>query len=620
MSNQQPIPNAVPLSLLKAVAQSPEVNDLGTGVATHDPALRCVASLLRVSSDAALIERIVAAALPPYYEGNTLGELPEMISSGIEKGIGQRPFAGPGISRYEPGTVGPVPLGYREDGSYVLYDQIRNILIVETAFRLLQEAALINLAPTEFWIARYPRFRDGKLVGIDTRSAGEGLIVACRDKGGFDASLVRGRGVYLDADGKTVVNWGDSIPEDDRHVYICHRALDAVPTTKTGVTAGKVLDLFEQFNWNTPSAPYLLLGWAVVAVICGALDWRPHMFLTGAKNTGKSTLVAALQALLFPIAIVLDGQSSEAGIRQTIGADSRCVLLDEFEGDQNRGRMRLVIKLMRSASSGDMPVVRGTPEGKAIEFSIRSSFLLAAINPFAVTAADHSRIVVLALDKHDNDRDKAAHIRQLKGELAKSGPEWCHLVIEHVDDIRQSIETLEAAFPSVDSRHAKNMATLLAGAWVLLNGKAIDEAEANKLIAEHDKAINMLAEAHEEDDSFACLDALLEYQVPEDTILGLLRRATGRRNGHNSEMLMDNGKSELERLGLRVVDNKLLVPNSHRGMTTIFAGTLWEGGGWASSLGRLPGAQRGSQRRFSGQQRSLCTELDLGALLDGLED
>lgn len=620
MSNQQPIPNAVPLSLLKAVAQSPEVIDLGTGVATHDPALRCVASLLRVSSDAALIERIVAAALPPYYEGNTLGELPEMISSGIEKGIGSKTIGRRGVAKYEHDSMGPIPLGYLEDSANVLYDQTRRLLIVEPTTRLFQEGTLINLAPTEFWIKQFPKYKDGKLVGIESRIGGEALMETCRAKGGFNASQVRGRGVYLDADGNTIVNWGGSIPNDDRHVYICHRPLDAVPSIKTGVSAKKVLDLFEQFNWNTPSAPYLLLGWAVVAVICGALDWRPHLFLTGAKNTGKSTLIAALQALLYPIAIVLDGQSSEAGIRQTIGADSRPVLLDEFEGDQNRGRMRLVIKLMRSASSGDMPVVRGTPEGKAIEFSIRSSFLLAAINPFAVTAADHSRIVVLALDKHDNDRDKAAHIRQLKGELAKSGPEWCHLVINHVDDIRQSIETLEAAFPAVDSRHAKNMATLLAGAWVLLNGKAIDEPEAAKLIAEHDKAINMLAEAHEEDDSFACLNALFEYQVPDDTILGLLRRATGRRKGHNSEELMDIGKSELERLGLRVVDHKLLVPNSHRGMTTIFAGTLWEGGGWASSLSRLPGAQRGSQRRFSGQQRSLCTELDLGALLDGLED
>ncbi|MCE7998826.1 MAG: hypothetical protein HEP70_08215 [Rhodobiaceae bacterium] len=616
----QPNSNPIALRLIRSIAQCPDFIDLAKGESTHGPALNAVNALLSVTNDGECIKQVVSAALPERYKGNTLDELDEMISSGVRKGIGSKPLTGLGVARYEPGVVGPVPLGYREDGSNVFYDQNRNILSVESATRLFQAAVLIGFAPSDFWSELYPRFKDGKPAGIETRTAGEALIVACRDMGGFDASLVRGRGVYLDADDNTVVNWGDNSPNDDRHVYVCHRALDAVPRTKTGVTAQKVFDLFDQFNWNTPSAPYLLLGWAVVAVICGALDWRPHLFLTGAKNTGKSTLVAVLQALLYPIAIVLDGQSSEAGIRQTIGADSRPVLLDEFEADQNRGRMRQVIKLMRSASSGDMPVVRGTPEGKAIVFSIRSTFLLAAINPFAVTAADHSRIVVLSLDKHDNDREKAAQIRQLKSDLAKSGPEWCHLVINHVDDIRQSIETLEAAFPAVDSRHAKNMATLLAGAWVSINGRAINEVEAGNLIAEHDKAINMLAEAHDEDDSFACLSALLEYQVPDDTVLGLLQRATGRRKGHDREQLMDVAKSELERLGLRVVDYKLLVPNSHRGMTTIFAGTLWEGGGWASSLGRLPGAQRGSQRRFSGQQRSLCTELDLGALLDGLED
>ena len=55
-------------------------------------------------------------------------------------------------------------------------------------------------------------------------------------------------------------------------------------------------------------------------------------------------------------------------------------MLDEFESDQNLHRMKQVIKLIRSSSSGNLAIARGTPEGKALEFTIRASFLLAAIN------------------------------------------------------------------------------------------------------------------------------------------------------------------------------------------------------------------------------------------------
>lgn len=53
--------------------------------------------------------------------------------------------------------------------------------------------------------------------------------------------------------------------------------------------------------------------------------------------------------LLEKIVVALDGHSTEAGIRQKLGPDSRPVMLDELESDQNLGRMWQVIKLIRSS-------------------------------------------------------------------------------------------------------------------------------------------------------------------------------------------------------------------------------------------------------------------------------
>ncbi|QZN98897.1 hypothetical protein [Chenggangzhangella methanolivorans] len=83
-----------------------------------------------------------------------------------------------------------------------------------------------------------------------------------------------------------------------------------------------------------------------------------------------------------PLAISADGQSSEAGIRQALGADSLPVLIDEFESDQDVRRLKGIIRLARSASSADDAMVfKGTPEGSAMRFTLSSAFFFSAINP-----------------------------------------------------------------------------------------------------------------------------------------------------------------------------------------------------------------------------------------------
>jgi hypothetical protein len=56
-------------------------------------------------------------------------------------------------------------------------------------------------------------------------------------------------------------------------------------------------------------------------------------------------------------------------------------MLDEFESDQKGYGLRQVLRLARSASSADTQVLKGTPEGKAMTFSLRTTFFFAAINP-----------------------------------------------------------------------------------------------------------------------------------------------------------------------------------------------------------------------------------------------
>ena len=596
--------------IIKCFVTSKHSSGIVEGRATHEFVLGLSGELVSAGASDDQIHMIMKNLLPLDYSGNSLDELPEMLEGARRKGFDQTGKPRP----YDPGNDGPIPLGYLADGSYVFYDQSRHIIISETSVALTKLGTLMNLAPISFWLDRFPRYKDGEVVGVHIYLAADTLIQCCRDAGGFDPSRARGRGVYLDSAGKVVVNFGGETPKDSKYVYVCHIPIDIATSEDGEFDVEKLLEFFRLFNWSDRSFAFLLLGWAITAVICGVLEWRPHAFLAGAKNTGKTTLVFALKAILESVAIVLDGQSSEAGIRQKVGPDSRPVLLDEFESDQDINRRKAVIKYVRSASSAIGQIAKGTPGGKALEFNASSSFLLAAINPMTVTSADKSRIVVMPLNKHDNDKITASAIAEGLEAFEGSAPKWCALAISQIDNIRASIKTLRRVFPPCDSRHALNISTLLAAAWCALHKSEITESEAEALLLEHKPLIDDLALAHESDDSMDCLNALLEYRVERDEMLGnILARL---KPAIKDRDLRKSATAKIEAYGIKVHEGGFLISNTHRGVKEVYSGTLWEAGGWVSALPRLPGAKKESQKRFSGNNRALATWLPFDLVPD----
>jgi len=605
-----PVFSDLDFTITKCFVTSKFASAIVEGKATHDSVLGLSGELVAAGANDEKIYLIIKNMLPYNYSGNSLDELQEMIDGARRKGFDQAGKLHP----YDPRNDGPIPLGYLADGRNVFFDQLRHIIISESSGTLAKLGTLMNMAPIEFWLDRFPKYRAGEASGVHTYLAADTLIQCCRDAGGFDTSLVRGRDVYLDSAGKVIVNFGGDIPRDSKYVYVCHIPINIAAIENEEFDVEKLLELFQMFNWSNKSFAYLLLGWAITAVICGVLEWRPHLFLAGAKNTGKTTLVFALKAILESVAIVLDGQSTEAGIRQKVGPDSRPVMLDEFESDQDIRRMKTVIKHVRSASSAVGQIARGTPEGKALEFNASSSFLLAAINPMMVTSADRSRIVVMTLEKHENNKSTAAAISVAMEVLEGSSPQWCALAISQIANIRTSIKVLRRVFPPCDSRHALNISTLLAAAWSARHQSEITEIEAEDLLLEHMALINELALAHESDDSIDCFNALLEYRVDRDEMLGTILARLKPNNSDKDTRKM--AATKIEAYGIREHEDGFLVSNTHRGLKEIYSDTVWESGGWVSALPRLPGARKESQKRFSSQNRALATWIPFGLVPD----
>ncbi|MCW5696323.1 MAG: hypothetical protein KIS96_06250 [Bauldia sp.] len=526
----------------------------------------------------------------------------EKIASPIQIGRRSAMF-GP----YEPGERGPIPLGHA-GSDFVFRHQQTQEVVRKTAGQLTSPAGLLELAPKEFWETAYPRLGPkGAVTGIDTIAAANGLIQASRQAGFMDLIRIRGIGVWAESD-RLVVNLGGEEIVSTEFVY-------SAPPKRLVVSEGDVpvediLRFFSLPNWSTPGAPELLLGACVTAVICGALAWRPHVGITGPSQSGKSTVMSAIGQLLTPMALVVEGVSTEAGIRQQLGHDARPVVIDEFEveGTSDLNRIHRLTKLIRSSSSATGEVLRGTQDGRGQVFVIRAMFIVAAINLLGrASAADASRLVRLEMRRPESPRETGEFIRSQRRALERLGPAFVSRAIALAKPILDSIPKVHRALVVTQERQADNIATLVAAFGVLVAGRELTDGEAAALAERFAPAIAAQAEDANTDDAAECLNALLGHTVtvnmgnqPERWSVGRLI-ATVSGGDHHTKAEME---SALNQLGLKLEGNGFIVARSHPGLRSVFGGTRWDSGMWGSALERLEGAERTPLRRFADGVRS----------------
>jgi hypothetical protein len=525
---------------------------------------------------------------------------------------------------YDPGKAGPLPLGYTSEGGYVFLDKGRQILIVVSSAQLLSLQYLVGLAPLRFWAERFPPRKEG--ASASPWDAGQVLMEECRRMRPFDPRKVRGRSVWLESD-RVIVNFGSPVPSGVRNFYLCFEPL---PLKSVEVfDTLRLQNMFQRFIWRNPQDVMLLLGWLAVAPVCGVLSWRPHSFIYGPPNCGKSTIHATASNLLRPLGLSADGQSSEAGIRQMIKADSRPVIIDEFESDQGRSHIGGVIRLARSASSAESPVLRGTPEGKAMQFALRTTFFFAAVNPSGMSPADATRILLFEMLAHNNDPDEAARITDDEAFFSDKGPDWCGYMAGLAHVIPPAIAVFMKALPGIDSRHRKNIATLLAGAFVALECRGPTDAEALAMAGAYKGSIELHAEAFERDDSAECLQHLFAHPVEKQTLGFWLSVAlAGEEDLLPEDRTFKDGARRIPRnfeIVVRAGDESgFFIRNGSPAVEAVFRDTKWVRGGWERALRKIGGyfapknpihfAATKNKSRAIGLPIDLLPELDLEEL------
>lgn len=534
-----------------------------------------------------------------------------------------------------------------EDGGFSIlgYDRNEYFIFVHGKKQILNctrgsfsISGLLEISELNFWERHFPSKQ-----GINANAAANFVIQTAHRRGIYDRSRVRAGGAWMDA-GRSVFHHGDHLSVDGVETdvtqissrYVYEMTLPLPPPSDTVLSDAdgrRLFSIAKSLRWQRDSSAAMLAGWTYLAPICGALRWRPHIWLTGPAGNGKSTI---LQRYVYPLlgkhgCQYAQGNSTESGVRQALGSTSVPVLLDEAEknGERETARVESMLSLIRQSSSeSDAQTLKGTISGAGMAFYVRSMFCLASILVGMERKADTDRLSVLSLKPiRLGDQSAAAHWQGVKEQL-----HWIecdpHLrgrmlrrAIDNMSTILANIEifTKAGAVKFGSQRAGDQYGTLAAGAWSMQNSGLVTEAQARAWLdsfdwTEHEEL------AAESDDSENALEELMGAFITvmgtRHTVHNLISFALGEEVEGRS-LDSRQARTELNQHGIGLDGGRLLLSNTTPALKKLLAGTPYATDP-KTAFERLPGAEkwRGGQLRFNGI-KARAVSLPLSAISFG---
>lgn len=485
---------------------------------------------------------------------------------------------------------------------------------------------------------QWPRFKmledgDFECTGWRPEQAADCLIAEAHRRGVWDVQgKLRGPGCWLDEDGRTLVmHCGDKIYFGQAPVnagkigpYV-YSSAPRRPHPDMGYTDKRigleVYDLLKMWNWTRPGIdPVLMLGWIGAAIVGGALQWRPLVWITGDKATGKSTLQKFTRGLMGEDAVIASSDSTAAGIWQRVGHMTLPVALDEIEASTDNRKAQGIINLARQAGSGDQ-MLRGGSDHNGASFTVRNCFMFSSILIPPLLGQDVSRLAVLNLRELPQN---SASPPLDSGWLSTAAHELRGRLVHHWHRLPDLIDLWKDRLAKVGhgGRGGDQFGTLLACACLLMmDGEPsediidqwcgmLDKREGSEEQADHERCVNWL------------MSSMMDvYRGGEKrTVADWVRQAAMMDAEKANDHDIKEAKKSLENVGLkvgdRVEDGKrvrlLYVANEHQGLTALFRDSHWIGqsgsdGVWVQALRRVQGAVA-DQQRFSGMKKR-CTSI-----------
>jgi putative DNA primase/helicase len=529
-------------------------------------------------------------------------------------------------------------LGY-DGGTYYFLSKLQKTVISITDTQFSPEK-LYRLKPQQAWFEEYADQETGKLVWAQVYAD---LIDKSIKVGKYNQQKIRGAGVYLDRNRK-VFNLGNKVLLDGEIVdnfdfpsnYIYENRTEikldiSQPLNQEDLKF--IYLLINSFSWTNKINADLFIGGLILAPICGALRWRPHLWLTGPAGSGKSTIFENLiLSLLDGLAEGVEGETTEAGIRQKMQSDARPVIFEEAEMDSFSAKktMEKIITLARQASTETRTkILKGSINNQSVEYQIKSMFIFASVQVGLKTKADKDRTAVLSLDKNkSNLNQEYAQIQKMLNKLSKienlSG-KWARLAYNNLMIIRHNSELFsDVISEKYTKRFGDQYGTLLAAkAIVDQPGKIfIDIQEARNYLDKYDLSIfeNIVTDTQEKDILQTILQSEMKIELDRVytyTIAQMIDKALDYKNLEDKQYYID----KLLSVGIKIDNQKDLVFFSVKSKA-IEKYCGFNGNFWHEYLERIPGISKPKNAiRFGNSfPRSIAVQIPLSQILDKEKD
>lgn len=447
------------------------------------------------------------------------------------------------------------------------------------------------------------------------------------DAGFYDQTKIRRGGCWMD-DGRVVLHIGNELIADGERVPLEELETEYIYEMRRSIGFNeervicdqelKFINMIsETLVWKNEMSSKFLMGWILLAPICGILSFRPCLWLTGSSGCGKSTIFREfITPLMGGISFRPLGTATEAGIRQHLNGDAVPVLRDESEASNKNGREKnqLIITMSRNASDNDgMDDARGSVSGKSQSFFIRSMFGFASINHTLKHQQDINRTAVLELANpslkfgQEEAGNKWTCLKNMISSVnVKMGQRLILRTITKANEVLEAVDIMRMCVAKYagSQRLGDTYGTLLAGWWMLTHDSAPTEDECLELARTVNWSIYIDPEVGKGADAEECLSVIMQVQVRGEvkgrgitaTIGEIVYRLVGDEAQNDPLLgLCDEEKKDLKlilsRHGVRIEIDYLLIANYSVLLEKGLADTQF-GGAWATNLMRMPGAKK----------------------------
>ena len=539
-------------------------------------------------------------------------------------------------------------LGHENNnGTIYVFFNYRTNSVIRFTSSSFSGSTILQLAPLNYWEGGYSK--EGRSGGVkyDIARITDTLISICSRLGIFDNNMIRGRGAWMDK--KTpVIHCGSHLivggiakkfsEHKSRFIYEAGKELGfnlIQPLKKQD--ANKLVDILSRLNWSRPIEAKLLAGWIVVAPLCGALNWRPHLWITGSSGSGKSEIMKLfIKNLMREMFVDAQSETTEAGIRQFLKADALPVVFDEAESEDKKSaeRMQSVLNIMRASSTSDGgKIIKGSSGGAATEFNLRSCFAFSSIATAIHQRSDASRITVLEIksDESENKKERWTETQKIYYETFtdefiegfQSRSVWLLPTILH------NAKTFSNAASIVlnNQRSGDQLGILLAACYSLTSESEISFDNAIKWVEAQDFSDEKLA--NNTRDEIKLLNQLMNCETIVEGKCGQIRRTIGelviiargdviseKESVNVNEEIADN---TLRRLGMKVKRHKVYFSENSEKIKAFLANTAYERN-YISILKRVETAEKISNTTFGSYVKSNAIRIDSRVIFGDFEN